>query len=180
MAKTTITEALAELKTLEKRIAKKIEFVKQNIGRHAALTDPLLDSGGSQKVIEIERQAMGDLWQRGTNIRLAIAAANAATEITVCGETKSIAEWLIWRREVAPKHRDFLMGMNFGITSARTTAKNRDAKVVDDPNQAGRNDILIHISERGLALEQEKLEEILGTLDGLLSLKNATVTIDVQ
>lgn len=175
----TITEALAELKTLEKRIAKKIEFVKYNIGRAAATTDPLADAGGSVKRVAEERQAVADLWKRGVDIRRAIADANAATSVTVLGTTMSIAEWLIWRREVAPKQQEFLRQLAQGIQAARNEAKKRDAKVTDDPTGAARMDVLVHLSENDLAKDTEALEEALGTLDGLLSLKNATVTIDV-
>jgi hypothetical protein len=41
------------------------------------------------------------------------------------------------------------------------------------------DDIVVNVDEQKLAEDSERMEEVLGTLDGLLSLKNATVTIEV-
>lgn len=47
--------------------------------------------------------------------------------------------------------------------------------VVSNADQAsGDKDVVVNISEDELAKESEKLEEMLGALDGQLSLKNAT------
>lgn len=40
-------------------------------------------------------------------------------------------------------------------------------------------DIRVNVSENDLAKDLEQMETILGTLDGQLSLKNATVVIEV-
>src|SRR3990167_9466260 len=111
MSRTTITEALAELKTLAKRIEKKKEFVMQHLLRQELLKDPLEKDGGSFAVVDRERQAIGDLQQRIIDIRTAIARANESTEIVVDDVTRSIAEWLVWRREVAPGVQQFLRSM---------------------------------------------------------------------
>lgn len=39
-------------------------------------------------------------------------------------------------------------------------------------------DIVVNVDEQQLAKDIERLEETLGTLDGVLSLKNATVMLD--
>ena len=72
---TTITEALAELKTLGKRIEKKRESVAMFLTRQDGLKDPLEKDGGSVEFIKRERQAVKDLEQHHVNIRLAIQRA---------------------------------------------------------------------------------------------------------
>lgn len=178
MAQTTITEALAELKTLQARIEKKRQFVMSNLGRNEAFRDPHEKEGGSRVVLERERQAIRDLEERIVAIRSAIQGANRENKITVLGESRTIHDWLVWRRDVAPGRKDFLSGMQRAILNARTEAQKRGVQV----NPAGEskpNDIIISVNEAQLAEDIENMEEVLGTLDGQLSLKNATVTIAV-
>ena len=57
MAKLTITEALAEIKTIGKRLEKKREHVKGFLFRQDVFKDPFYSEGGSFSMIERERQA---------------------------------------------------------------------------------------------------------------------------
>lgn len=180
MAQTTITEALAELKTIAKRIEKKRQFVKGYIGRLAMNRDPLEKEGGAVEAVRAERQAINDLHQRTISIRRAIQHANDGTNIAINGHHRSIADWLVWRREVAPSQKSLLEELRQGINNARNQAKSKDAKVVESAGDAtGALDVIVHISERELAEQIEEMETVLGTLDGQLSLKNATITIEV-
>lgn len=174
-----ITEALAELKTIERRIEKKRDFVGQYLFRQEHLKDPLGGEGGSVQEIEQARQAIADLQARAVAIRLAIAEANAINEITVCGVTKSIADWLIWRRDIAPSEQAFLRKLSNSLQLARKQAQDKGLKMVGTEADAGPQDVIVNISELGLAKQIEDLEQILGELDGQLSLKNATVQIAV-
>lgn len=176
----TITEALAELKTIGKRIEKKRQFIVQNIGRFEMNKDPLERDGGSVDAVKREIQAANDLHERMVLIRRSIQTANADTTITVEGVTRSIADWLVWRREVAPEVKGFQAALRNGIANIRGEAKKRDSRVVDNAADAkDGKDVIIHISESKLADEMEHLETVLGTLDGQLSLKNATIVIPV-
>lgn len=176
----TITEALAELKTNAKRIEKKRQFIMGNVGRFEMNKDPLERDGGSVEAIRREIQAVSDLHDRMISIRRAIQRVNDQTQITVEGETRSIADWLVWRREVAPELKTFQNALRAGISNIRTEAKKRDSRVVESTSDAkDAKDVIIHVSEAKLAEDIEHLETVLGTLDGQLSLKNATVTIDV-
>jgi hypothetical protein len=96
LMKLTITEALAEIKTLGKRIQKKEQFVLENLSRPEIITDP--HDEGSEVVVARERQALGDLRNRWVNLRRGISDANTATTLTVEKTVRTIAEWLIWRR----------------------------------------------------------------------------------
>lgn len=176
----TITEALAELKTIQKRIEKKREYVGSYLVRQDGLKDPLDKDGGSAAVIARERQAIADLETRHVGIRTAIQKVNQATTITVADITKTIAEWLTWRKEVAPGVQAFVTSLRRGIQSARTAAQQKGWSVVTaSATAANPTDLVINADEAALAAEAEQVETILGTLDGQLSLKNATVLIDV-
>lgn len=176
----TITEALAEIKTIGKRITKKREFVVTNLARQEFRKDPLLKDGGQEAAILRERQAIGDLEERLVKIRRAIARANETVDITVEGLTRSMADWLRWRREIAPGRQQFLSSMQSQLAGVRQQAARQGVEVVSMGGSAQReNDVLVNINEGQLASDVEKMEQVLGTLDGLLSLKNAIVTIEV-
>ncbi|MFO0927505.1 MAG: hypothetical protein U0736_10765 [Gemmataceae bacterium] len=175
----TITEALAELKTLEKRLAKKREFVLTYLLRQEMFKDPLEKDGGSVSAIRRELQAIGDLEERRITLRRAIQRANEANNVTVGKSTRPIADWLVWRREVAPAHAMFLAGIRQKIETARQEAARKGAGVSSTVETAKPNDVIVNLNEQELARQIEELEETLGKLDGQLSLKNATLLIDV-
>lgn len=174
----TITEALAEIKTIGKRIEKKREFVFQFIGRQDGLKDPLEKDGGSPVVIERERQAIRDLETRIVALRRGVQRANDETAVTIAGTSRSISDWLIWRRDVAPKQREFLTKLRASVSQGRDQARRAGVSVVGPGEAASKpNDFVMNIDEVGLARETENLEQAFGDLDGQLSLKNATVSI---
>lgn len=175
----TITEALAELKTIQKRIEKKREYVASYLARHEGFKDPLEKDGGSTVVVARERQAIGDLETRHVAIRTRIQQANHATVIGINGLTKTIAEWLTWRKEIAPGAQATVHKLRNTITHARGQAQQKGYAVATAATATAPTDLVINIDEAALAAEAETLETVLGTLDGLLSLKNATVFIDV-
>ena len=180
MALITITEALAEIKVIDKRLAKKRDFIYAHLWRQESRKDPLLGDGGQQVVIERERQSIIDLEQRKVDIRMAINAANEQTEITVAGVTKTIAEWLIWRRDVAPGTQMFLRNLSNNIAQVRREIQQKGLKVVRVTDENPKDDdIHINVNEVNLAADIELIETVLETLDGQLSLKNATTLIEL-
>ncbi len=175
----TITEALAELKTLSKRVAKKREFVGQYLLRQEMIKDPLEKDGGSESVVASERQAIGDLENRLIKIRGAIQRANEETIVAINGSERPISDWLVWRREVAPNQQAFLGSMQRAIASTRQEAMQKGLTVGAGGETTKPQDVVVNLNEKALCEEIEGLEETLGVLDGLLSLKNATVMVDV-
>jgi hypothetical protein len=174
----TITEGLAELKTLTARIQKKREFVLGCLGRQEAFKDPHEKDGGSKTVIARERQAITDLEARTVAIRSAIQGANRETELVVNGLTMTIHDWLVWRREVAPGQKQFLANLRGTVEKIRSNAQSKGFQI-NPAADAKPQDVIINVDEYELAKQAEALEDLLGTLDGLLSLKNATITIDI-
>ena len=176
----TITEALAEIKTIGKRVQKKREFIGQYAFRQEIVRDPLENQGGSKAAIVTELQSVRDLEERLIALRRAIAKANTETSVTVGGVTRPLQDWLTWRREVSGQRKASVSAMFQAIQNFRQKQMQAGFAVHTEPSaQPGDKDIIVNVDERALAQEAEELEQVLGTLDGLLSLKNAPVTIDV-
>lgn len=185
----TITEALAEIKTIGKRLEKKRAGVLSNLGRDARLKDPL--EGGSVEYIKQERQAIGDLERRVVAIRTAIAASNLRTTATVEGVTLTVFEWLSWRRDVSEGQKQFLGQLSQAIRQVRekvqrdggrTVAASAASVAVSTAITEGGKpaiEVLINLDERELLEQEEALQKRLGDLDGKLSLLNAITTIEV-
>lgn len=176
----TITEALAEIKTTQARIAKKRDGVHQYLARQDGLRDPLEKSGGSYAFIQAELQSVADLEARIVTLRGAIARKNHEVTIGISGISKSMADWLTWRREIMPNREAFYAKQRANLASIRQQATQKGMAIVG-PGQApsALTDLIVNLDEKQLAEEIEKLETIKGQLDGQLSLKNATVTLEV-
>lgn len=174
---TTITEALAEVKTVGKRIATKREFISKYAARPETMKDPLEKDGGAPSVLAKEMQAIRDLETRIIEIRRGIQSANETTKITVEGVERSIADWLIWRREVSDGRQRFLNNMRMTLTSLRDQLRKQPTRYGNSNEEVKPLDYVVHLNEKELAEEYEKNELILGGLDGQLSLKNATTNI---
>ena len=100
--KITITEALQEVKTIDARIQKKKEFIFNFLFRQNNQRDPHEKDGGSASLISKERQSINDWLERKISIRNAINVANAENSITIKDQSRTISEWLVWKRDVAP------------------------------------------------------------------------------
>lgn len=174
MNKITITEALAEIKTIGKRLISKKEFVLNYLVRADQIKDPLKNDGGSEVAIKQELQSISDLETRIVDLRRGIQSANESTIVTIEGVERSISDWLIWRREVAPVRAQMLHGFNYALKNMRDTNRKNTYNVKEQEKPI---DVIVNIDENWLAQERENIEKILGQLDGILSLKNATVSI---
>jgi hypothetical protein len=180
----TITEALADIKTIGKRIEKKREFVQTYLYRQEGMKDPLQADGGSIEVISRERQAIYDLELRIIQLRRGIQKANEQTEVQIGTNVMTVADWLTWRRDVAPEAQRFLGQLRQKLVAVREAAKRTGSNVIAGAaavvsTDAKPTDWVVNIDEAELARQIERMEELIGTLDGQLSLKNATVMIDV-
>ena len=79
MAQVTITEALAETKTISARINSAQTAIQRHLVRDARMVDPLANVGGSEKFVAEQRQSIRDLQNRLVDIRTKIQDANRAT-----------------------------------------------------------------------------------------------------
>lgn len=177
----TITEALAEIKTINKRIEKKREFVLHYLYRQEGLKDPLEKDGGSVDVIARERQGIADLEARIVTLRRGIQRANDTTMVTINGMSNTIGDWLTWRRDVAPNMQGFMSMIRQRLAMMRDQAKRGGSAVIQQnvvSPDTKPTDYIVNVDEADLAKEIEALEDTLGQLDGQLSLKNATIMIE--
>ena len=172
----TITEALAEVPTISKRIAKKQQFVLDFLYRPSVIRDAHEKEGGSAELIKQNLQGIADLEQRLIAIRSGIAKSNAATKITIGATTRTITDWLTWRREVSEGQRQRLGNMASTLRQMRAKAQQQGTKVSEQTTES-LTDIVVNVNEKDLSDQIEALETTLGALDGQLSLKNATVSI---
>lgn len=81
----------------------------------------------------------------------------------------TIAEWLIWRREVAIDSKKFVFDLTAMISSAQVTSTTLEAP----------QELILNVDKKQLLKDGEQIETTLSELDGKLSLFNATTTISV-
>lgn len=178
----TITEGLAEIKTIGKRIETKDTQLQGYLYRDARLKDPMEKTeGGSEAFVKSERQAIGDLQKRIVELRTSIQEANMKTRLDLNGDSMTVYEWLIWRREIAPLQKARLDMIWRVLQSARAQAQKAGFGIVAAAaavqGNAEPKDVIVNVDEKAVAVEREQLEKTLGDLDGRLSLINATTMI---
>lgn len=174
-SKITITEALAELKTIGKRIQKKVETVATYSTRFDNITDPF--EGGSTRKLAAEMQSVADLQARITNIRTAIQRVNLDTMLTIGSSTMSIASWLVWRREVATGQAAAISTILRSVEAGKRKAEQMSNQPIEEG--AKRPSLLVNVNEERLLTQYQEINDVLGALDGKLSLINATTFIEV-
>jgi len=173
----TVTEALAELATIDKRLGKKSQDMLPYVARLEQIKDPFVKTGGSEKYLTEQRQSFHDLMMRKINLRGAIARANSETMIQIGRQEMSVADWLVWKRECYGVKSGMLKGLLSQVQGARTEAQKRGVGFVKQESVSVPEDIVVCLDEQALIEELDELEETYGRLDGLLSLKNATTTV---
>ncbi len=176
MSKLTITEALAEKRVIDKRIESASNAIHNYVARQASLVDPLAKQGGSEKYIAEQRQSIHDLLERKISIQNAINQSNDKTSATVHGVTRTIAEWLIWKRDVALAADRIYSKISNKIETSRNINQQR---VTSGKESAAIADTVIALDEKQFYEEIAAHQEIENVLDGVLSMKNATTYVDV-
>lgn len=174
--KITITEALAEIKLIEKKLSSKTQHVAQNLSRAKHLPDPL---GDSAKALQSEMQSIHDLYKRQVKIRGVIAKANIETTIRVIDDEMSITEWLAWKREVSAKQNALYATIRDGIKAAQNTYSRAPQIYKDSEDKTQLVQFVFNLDYQEYVSLAEKTQEKLDKLDGLLSLKNATILVEV-
>lgn len=179
MEKITITEALSEINLIKKKIEKKKETVLANLARAKHMPDPFKDDGGSAVAMAAHIQSVNDLNHRLVRIRGAISQANILNGIHINGETRTIQDWLTWKREVSAGENKFLSDISRMTKSSMEHWAKSPQVYKDDSGGTHLVEFENNVDYAKLLKEVEKFTEILEKLDGQLSLKNATITIDI-
>lgn len=181
----TITEALAELRTLLARIDTGRANVAQHMTRPADRVDPMAASGGQRAFVESAKQSVMDLLIRFRGIRSAIQRSNVNSSLECGGVSMTVAEWLTWRRELQPIERSFLESQLTTLRGARAKIDGREVQSFRgrEPHpEAGlvaTAALVENIDENALVEEIETFTKIVGGLDGRLTLHNSTTTIEI-
>lgn len=179
MAKMTITEALSEVNLIKKKVVAARDVVKTNLARPKHVKDPFEKDGGTAAVIDRQVQSIYDLTARLERIRGAVSSANLANTITVGEQTKTIFDWLTWKREVAEDQKSFV---GFVYTQTKNLLDNAARNPQAWKDEEGKTHLVELQSNVDLGAwlrKQEIVVEMVERLDGLLSLKNATITVEV-
>jgi ribosomal protein L7/L12 len=169
----TISEALAQIHTIDRHIARKQKLIEAYLFRDAALRDPLERDGGTAFLLARELQSIRALEERKILIRRAVQAANQRAVISHGTQTRSSADWLVWKREVVALRSRFLQQLRARIDQARREAGRHGGAVGSQRN------VVVHLNEKDLNDDIEALEELQGYLAGQMSLKNATATVEL-
>lgn len=212
MAKISVTRALTEVKTLQERIQNAIatgQFcgITKGIGPKRVVVGSPRSVETTEADIKAASQKVEDLIRRRLAIKRAILQSNSVTEITIAGETMTVAE-AIERRQSIQLDRSYLDTLRMQYTRASTSitaanqklneeieravqqAYNNDkGKVtaeqyaaVSDPRKAEHEANLLdplHIVEK-IELLTERVNTFIMEADFCLSESNARTEIEVE
>lgn len=179
MTRMTITEALSEINLVKKKLeASKVE-ITGNVARAKHLDDPYASAGGSSTYNARKLHSIYDLQTRLVSLRSAIARANLDNKITVGSREMSIHDWLTWKREVSAFEDGLLRGISEKVkTHLNHTAKNPSV-YKDNLDNTKLVEWELLVDQVAITKFQETLMETQEKLDGQLSLKNATITVEI-
>lgn len=181
MTKMTITEALAEIKLITSKLEKKRTRVLGNLMRCANQVDPLEHEGGSVKYLESEMQSIAALEENLIKIRGAIMSANLLHVAEIMGKTKTIYEWLVWKREIVNPMKSFYQ-LIYTKTKESVDYADKNPHVLRKPEPGTMPELAKmepNLNYMEFSKKHEEVSDILSKLDGVLSLKNATIVIEV-
>jgi hypothetical protein len=170
----TISQAMATLKLLDKRIEGEIRDLDAYAVRRDSAADPLVRKGSNSAIyVAARQQAIADMSAQKIAIKEAIALANQATSLTVAVETRTVSQWIVWKRIVAPGMQTMYAGLLTKINRERAALDRENMAVAAD----SRVQLVVNLDEQKLREDAKHLEDILGELDGQLSIINATTMI---
>lgn len=180
MERMTITEALSEIKLIEKKVEKKKEAIISAVSRIEHLADPYAPYGGSQEFCKRENQAIHDLWGRLIKFREAIAKANIEQTITVEGITKTISQWLAWKREVQEQSLSYFQEIKNNISTVMRQVETQPKFYKTESGEPSMVKVVFNVELSDINKQIENIVTIKEKLDGQLSLKNATVVVAID
>jgi hypothetical protein len=175
----TVTEALSEINLIKKKIEKKRETVLNSLIKPKHLKDKLESQGGSREFIKAELQSMNDLMARHLKLKGSIAAANIGNMIAVNGVTRSIHDWLNWKRDLSAGDLQFNTQIHKDVQKHFDTLAKQPQVFKDDDGKTHLLEYEANVEYGDFIKSSEAIQETLEKLDGQLSLKNATILLDV-
>jgi hypothetical protein len=172
-----LAEALTSIKTDKKKWETDKNFVMANVVRDDRLKDSLEAQGGTKTVLQRTLQSMEDHETQIVAKLYAIQGANREVKLTIGSKTKSVGEWIIWRREVAPMREKRFNELLSRIEQSKQMVNN-PRYVAAAPGQDLK--VLVEIDEKKLLDTMKEHQDIMGAIDSKLSVLNATTGIVVR
>lgn len=177
--KTTITEALSEINLIKKKIDSNKETITNNLTRVKHVKDPFESDGGTANLIKQKIQSIASLFVRLEKIKGAIAQANLMNEITIGENTKTIFDWLTWKRDISKDHLAFLNQISANVTNQIASNSRNPQVFKDESGNTQLVEVISNVDLSDILRKREIMTEQIEKLDGQLSLKNATIMIEV-
>lgn len=166
-----ITKALSRVGTIQARLNARTQNVLAYACRSEKHTDPIKEEGGSPAYVRKNLDALRDLENNLVTIRSAVQRANFDNRLTVCGQTRTVQQWLNWRQEVLPHRKAFLETLLTRVESERRQLGLRGQKEAED--------LHVNFPEEKMREELTTLIDIENTLDEELSVYDATVMVKI-
>lgn len=173
------------LKEIE-RLKKKLDDLRNKVGEHCAHSSLKQPEYGNdqQKMVDKWIQSYHDTVQRILDLRIAIAQTNLNTDVTIelGGKqvTKSIAEWIHRRRELANLDANLYRTLNdkhVNVGKIRTVNPSMGAMQTDDNDEVDVTSVRYYDPEvRDTKLELYDSEPSI--IDGKLEIVNAVTDIE--
>lgn len=180
MEKITITEALSEINLIGKKIKSKQEKITGALVRYEHMPDLYAAAGGSEKMITEETQSMRDLMTKLARIRSAVSQANITNKITINQRERSIHDWLTWKREISESEIEFAKKVHMTIKhNVDQIQKQPQLIKQENTTEPQLAKLKVNTDFAYWIKESEELCDVLEKLDGQLSLKNATIFVEV-
>lgn len=205
----TIHEALSELKTLDKRIFKKItEFTPCVANKHSNDKIKGIDIASFKDKQRAEYQAITDLINRRINIKKALVLSNATTKITIDGIEYTVAEAIemkqsgieLWSKLYENIASDYSRAQAMCVSNNDRLNEAADeyvirllggdgkgtisTKVIDDAKNAyiesNKYDLVEAIHcEAEISVLENRVNKFLTEVDAALSVSNALTCIEI-
>lgn len=121
----SVTQALAELKLLEKRINKSLSCIKWS---DVSSKNNSIDELQLKKVAESEYQSYTDLLKRRDTIKRAVVLSNATTTITVGNWVGSVTEAIEQKSNIEFKKK-LLVSMKNSLLQSQDNYKRKEAEL---------------------------------------------------
>ena len=179
MSEMTITEALSEINLIKKKLEHKKKSVMNLLVRADHMKDPYEDQGGTPAFLLREVQALCDLEDYFIRIRSGISQANLSNLITIGGLSKTIHDWLTWKREISKEQVSFVNTIVHQVKETLDISGKKPQVYADAEGKTHLVHYKVNLDYPAWVKKQEHLAEIFEKLDGQLSLKNATIVIKV-
>lgn len=174
----TITEALAEINLIKKKITDAEMSIRTILVRASHVPDVYQAHGGGAEMVKRTQQATKDLRTRLVTIRGEISRANIDNQLTINKKTMSIFDWLSWKREIYP---GLELNLKAQIEDLRGYQKRQAERPEVWKDTEGKTQLVQYQYNVDLKLLEDEYSELVdtyGKLDGQLSLRNATIMIN--